>query len=255
MARRTDKNSRFSIRKRISNIEKKIEQTLEKTFEVALKTTLEKAVPAATAAQNVAQNVAQTAADRAKQGLDQVLLGLKHKGLDPRELKDSDLVQSVGRKVLERAEKVREQVANQPYSPAWLKDISFAKADGAQDTDANVVDATVGASTNHHTTDVVAADAVDAEIAQDAAATAVEVAAKASAEAAKAAETIGETLNGEPVVDVTSRKPTAEAAGSVTDATISEPAAEMQPDDFATAEKKAKAKKRTSKKKSPDATV
>ncbi|HVK61836.1 MAG TPA: hypothetical protein VM432_09815 [Bdellovibrionales bacterium] len=60
--------------------------------------------------------------------LDQVLLGLQHRGLNLKDFnfkESQDVVQKVGRRVLERAEMIRQQVAERPYSPAWLKDITL----------------------------------------------------------------------------------------------------------------------------------
>lgn len=66
---------------------------------------------------------AQAVKQKAMQRLDQVLLGLNHKSLGLKE--SQDVIQRVGQSVLERAEAIRAQVANTPFSPSWLKDISF----------------------------------------------------------------------------------------------------------------------------------
>lgn len=106
--------------KRFEQIEKTLERTFEKTIEKTLKS------PAGAKAQATAMS--------AKQTLDQVLLGLEHKGYNIKE--PQDLIQTVGRKVLERAneianevakaaEDVRSQVAAKPYSPAWVKDLKI----------------------------------------------------------------------------------------------------------------------------------
>ncbi len=106
--------------KRFEQIEKTLERTFEKTVEKTLKS------PAGAKAQAKAM--------AAKQTLDQVLLGLEHKGYNLKE--PQDLIQTVGRKVLERAneianevakaaEDVRSQVAAKPYSPTWVKDLKI----------------------------------------------------------------------------------------------------------------------------------
>ena len=90
-----------------------------------------------------AKSAATTAMSTAKFGLDQVLLGLQHRGLNLEESRD--LVQQVGRRVLERAEEIRKQLALSPLSPAWLKDVSLGgpaaigaplKADEMSESDA-----------------------------------------------------------------------------------------------------------------------
>lgn len=67
---------------------------------------------------------AQSAQQTAKHQLDQVLLGLQHKGIT---IKDSQgLIENVGRSVLKRAEAIRAQIANTPLSPSWLREISLS---------------------------------------------------------------------------------------------------------------------------------
>ncbi|MES2854828.1 MAG: hypothetical protein V4692_03140 [Bdellovibrionota bacterium] len=70
---------------------------------------------------------------KVENSIDQVLLGLQHRGLNLKEFnfKESqdaaqNIAQKVGRKVLERADEIRAQLAEQPYSPSWLKDVSLA---------------------------------------------------------------------------------------------------------------------------------
>lgn len=64
------------------------------------------------------------AAQTAKQSIDQALIALEHRGIN---IKDpQDFAQRVGRKVLERAESIREQIADKPFTPAWLKDVNLA---------------------------------------------------------------------------------------------------------------------------------
>ncbi len=110
------------IGKRFEKIEKTIERTLEKTLETAMKS------PAGARAQAAAER-AQEKITTARKSLDDVLLGLEHKGYNLKE--PQDLIQTVGRRVLERAseiaEDVRSQVAAKPYSPTWLKDLKIPK--------------------------------------------------------------------------------------------------------------------------------
>lgn len=121
-----------------------IEKQLEKSLETALGNTIETtqkilATPAGAKAQ--------AAAISAKQNLDQILLGLEHKGYNLKE--PQDLIQTVGRKVLERAseiaEDVRSQVAAKPYSPTWLKDLKIPKV-GFAETSASPSAAAAGAT-------------------------------------------------------------------------------------------------------------
>jgi hypothetical protein len=61
--------------------------------------------------------------------LDQVLLGLQHRGLNLKDFsfkESQDVVQKVGRRVLQRADEIRAQLAGRTYSPSWLKDVSLA---------------------------------------------------------------------------------------------------------------------------------
>ena len=69
------------------------------------------------------------ARDQAKQTLDQALLDLQHTAIDLKG-RPNDLIQKVGQTVLERAERIRQQVAETPYSPSWLKDLSLAPKAG-----------------------------------------------------------------------------------------------------------------------------
>ena len=89
----------------------------------------EQAQKATRAALHTAQMAAETAhmaADTAKGGLDQVLIGLEHRGFNLKE--SQDIAQRVGRKVLERAEAVRAQIAASPLSPAWLREVTLKNA-------------------------------------------------------------------------------------------------------------------------------
>ena len=68
--------------------------------------------------------VAQTAKETAKVGLDQILLNLEHRGVN---IKDKqDIIQKMGQTVLDRAEKIRSQIAEHPslekFAPSWMKE-------------------------------------------------------------------------------------------------------------------------------------
>jgi hypothetical protein len=86
--------------------------------------TLQRSAQSAQAAGQTAATAAATAKQTAMQGLDQVLLGLSH---NKQKLLDSpqDIIQSIGRRVLERAEQIRSQLAEQPLSPSWLKEVTL----------------------------------------------------------------------------------------------------------------------------------
>jgi hypothetical protein len=87
-------------------------------------TQAQEAVKSATqTVQATATMATQLATETAKHGIDQVLLNLEHRGVNFKE--SQDLAVKVGRKVLERAEAIREQIAANPLSPAWLKDVSL----------------------------------------------------------------------------------------------------------------------------------
>ncbi len=110
------------IGKRFEKIEKTLERTLEKTLEKAIG-------KAAELANSPAASRAQAAAEAAKKSIDDVLLGLEHKGYNVKA--PQDLIQTVGRRVLERAsdiaEDVRSQVAAKPFSPEWLKNVTIPR--------------------------------------------------------------------------------------------------------------------------------
>jgi hypothetical protein len=110
------------IGKRFEKIEKTLERTLEKTLKAALES------PAAARAQAAAER-AQYKISTARKSLDDVLLGLEHKGYNVKE--PQDLIQTVGRRVLSRAsaiaEDVRSQVAAKSYSPTWVRDIKIPR--------------------------------------------------------------------------------------------------------------------------------
>ncbi len=115
------------IGKRFEKIEKTLERTLEKTLEKAIG-------KAAEFANSPTGTRVQAKAEAAKKTVDDVLLGLEHKGYNVKH--PQDLIQTVGRRVLERAseiaEDVRAQVAAQPYSPEWLKNVADVAATKVQ---------------------------------------------------------------------------------------------------------------------------
>ncbi|RYZ74140.1 MAG: DUF3235 domain-containing protein [Proteobacteria bacterium] len=130
---------REKIGSKLGSIEKRIEKTFEKTLEKTLQTAMNspltaKAANAAEAVQARVDKARTTAKDArnmaqatAKQSLDQVLLGLEHKlennGVDVKQKKD--LIYAVGKKVLERAEVIRGQVAANPMAPTWIKGMNL----------------------------------------------------------------------------------------------------------------------------------
>ena len=137
-----------------------------------------------------AKSAATTAMSTAKFGLDQVLLGLQHRGLNLEESRD--LVQQVGRRVLERAEEIRKQLALSPLSPAWLKDVSLGGP------------AAIGAPLK--------ADAMNEMSESDAPFSTTSPDADASQNLAESGSIV------------------AAEAGSIVDATVSNPVVEMQPE-------------------------
>lgn len=152
------------IGKRFEKIEKTLERTLEKTLEKAIG-------KAAEFANSPTATRAQAAAEKAKKSLDDVLLGLEHKGINVKA--PQDLIQTVGRRVLERASEiasglssgVRSQVAAKPYSPDWLKNVTDVAA-------AQVQKRAAGAAAPVRTAGATEADAAlatDADAATDAA--------------------------------------------------------------------------------------
>lgn len=73
-----------------------------------------------------AQKISQAthlATETAKFGFQQALSQLEQKGFDVHDPKA--FAQSVGKKALEEAERLRKVVAENPLSPAWLRDITF----------------------------------------------------------------------------------------------------------------------------------
>lgn len=108
---------REQIGNKLGSIEKRIETAFEKTLEKTLLSAMNSPLTAKAA----------NAAEAAKQSLDQVLLGLEHKlenqGVDVQQKKD--LIYAVGKKVLERAEVIRGQVATNSMAPSWIKDINL----------------------------------------------------------------------------------------------------------------------------------
>ena len=90
--------------------------------------------------------VAQTAKETAKVGLDQILLNLEHRGVN---IKDKqDIIQRMGQTVLDRAEKIRSQIAEHPslekFAPSWMKE-STKKTETATTSDATATEASATA--------------------------------------------------------------------------------------------------------------
>ncbi len=120
--------SKETLKKFRTKLNTKLKKGLPKKIKSQLKTT--KLGRTATATAQMASNLATNfSAEAAKQSLDQVLLNLEHRGLSIKE--SQDLAIKVGRKVLERAESIRAQIAENPLSPAWLKDVRLRCADEA----------------------------------------------------------------------------------------------------------------------------
>lgn len=120
MAKRTKtaKAAASKARAKATAKAKQLRKQIEDTFEKTLERTVEKAM----AIPQVER--ATKEAKRAKKTLDQALLDLQHKAIDLKS-QPQDLIQKVGQRVLERAERIRSQVAETPYSPSWLKDLSL----------------------------------------------------------------------------------------------------------------------------------
>lgn len=143
---------------------------------------------------------AATTAQTAKSQIDQALLNLQHAGLKP--LRESqDLIGRIGRGVLERADSVREQIANKPFSPTWLKDISLTGGRSTRNVGATT--SNTGATTGETGTEIEGEGALSPVLDE---------------EAIRAAD------EGDNAAVL------AEAASSLVEATVSEPAEEMQPD-------------------------
>lgn len=70
-----------------------------------------------------AQETVQAATETAKHSIDQVLLSFEHRAAVIKE--SQDMAYTIGQKVLERAETVRAQIATNPMSPSWLKDLKL----------------------------------------------------------------------------------------------------------------------------------
>jgi hypothetical protein len=87
---------------------------------------------------STAKTAADVAAQTAKAGLDQLLHNLEEKGL---KIKDSqDFLQKIGQSVLDRAEGIREQVAQNPLAPSWIRDVtltSHSRPNGAKEGSKN----------------------------------------------------------------------------------------------------------------------
>lgn len=110
--------------------------SISKRIRRRIGTTLQRSVRSAeAAAQQVAQKTAQKTVQSAKQSLDQILLGLGHKKLEA--FDPQDLIQRVGRSVLHRAEQMRLQIADTPFSPTWLKEVTLVKPEPAKQPSTN----------------------------------------------------------------------------------------------------------------------
>lgn len=135
--------------KSLKKIQTKIKKGLPKKIKLEkLNTKLanrlnEQAQEAVQKATRTAQVATQVATEAAKSSLDQVLLGLEHRGLNIKE--SQDLALKVGRKVLERAEAIRAQIAENPLTPSWLKEVRLKCAD--QDMAAETATETTAVST------------------------------------------------------------------------------------------------------------
>jgi alpha-galactosidase/6-phospho-beta-glucosidase family protein len=118
---------------------KKIQTKIQKKIQTSIQTSIKQELPqkinetlstlkaprvvqkAKRRAHETAQMATQIATDAAKNSLDQVLLNLEHRGLSIKE--SQDLAIKVGKKVLERAEAIRSQLAENSLSPQWLKEV------------------------------------------------------------------------------------------------------------------------------------
>lgn len=101
-----------TIRRKLSDkIEAAVEENIRRPARIA-----------ATQAVNAANSVTTGARNQ----LDQVLLDLEHKALNL--VETQDMIQTVGRRVLARAEEIRVQVATSPLSPSWLKDLKLLQS-------------------------------------------------------------------------------------------------------------------------------
>lgn len=96
---------------------------LSEQAQAAVKTAVDNVQAAQVKAQSTLNLAVSVATETAKHSLDEVLLNLEHRGVKVKE--SQDLAVKVGRLVLERAEKIRAQIAANPLSPNWIKDVSL----------------------------------------------------------------------------------------------------------------------------------
>jgi hypothetical protein len=104
-----------------SKLGTRINESAQLASRVATQTAVQTAQIATETAHLAAERV-QNAADAAKQSLDHMLIGLEHRGITFKE--PTDMAQKIGRKVLERAGEIRAQIASNPFTPSWLKNVS-----------------------------------------------------------------------------------------------------------------------------------
>jgi hypothetical protein len=132
-------------------ISKRLNETLNRRLGPTLSRRISEQI--STAINSRLARSAQAAASHAKDGLDQLLLGLNHKGLT-RFRDTDDVIQQVGRGVLERAEAVRSQLEDRSLSPSWLKGVSFRQPSSAgQEEDLKTETQTESAIESENTND------------------------------------------------------------------------------------------------------
>jgi len=125
------KNIKAQISAQInSKLNSRLAARINESAQMAAHKASETATKTAQKTVKIASDTAQIAAETAKHSLDQVLLGLEHRGFKVKENQDLQdiqvMAQKVGQKVLERAEAIRAQIATSPFSPAWLKDVKIS---------------------------------------------------------------------------------------------------------------------------------
>lgn len=113
------------------SLRKKIQDALESEFSQKIQTQIneklhEKFGDRWTQSAEKISQMTQMATATAKFGFQQALHHLEEKGFDVHDPKA--FAQSVGKKALEEAERIRLAVVENPLSPAWLRDITFTPA-------------------------------------------------------------------------------------------------------------------------------
>ena len=103
------------VEETVSKVETKLPD-LKNTLQAKAEERIQQITQSATEAGDLAKSVA-------KAQVDQVLLNLKHKGLDLSE--SNELVHRIGQSVLRRADEVREMLEGHHMAPAWLKDLKL----------------------------------------------------------------------------------------------------------------------------------